>query len=87
MHFPKKKARFPTGENHFRKRKNAIPDREMHFPKKKARFPAGKRISENKNHPFRYRNEATVCSSTPLSASNFSTNSRKAPSPPRARVT
>ena len=38
MHFPKKKARFPTGK------KNAFPDREMHFPKKKARFPTGKTI-------------------------------------------
>ena len=44
MHFPKKKARFPTGKSHFLKRKNAIPDREMHFPKKKARFPTGKTI-------------------------------------------
>ena len=73
MHFPKKKARFPAG-------KTISGNKKMHFP-------AGKRISENKNRLFRYRNEATVCSSTPLSASNFSTNSRKAPSPPRTRVT
>ena len=85
--FSKTKKRNSRPGNALSEKKSPFPDRENHFLKQKMHFPAGKRISENKNHPFRYRNEATVCSSTPLSASNFSTNSRKAPSPPRTRVT
>ncbi len=73
MHFLKKKARSPPGK--------------PFFENKKMHSPAGNRIPENKTPPSRYRNEAPVCPSTRLSASNFPTNSRKAPSPPRTRVT